>query len=333
MLATATTRKPKSKRAKRALQQREAKVFENPKSMLVMKGRRSSETVTTFLTHMHLLKKPFSKKLTRKNDVLPFEDMSSLEFLCNKNDTSLFVIGSHSKKRPNNIILGRMFNYNLYDMYEFGIEHLVAPTSGKTHLGSKPCIVCEGDAFEHNPILNNVRNLFVDAFRSAELEEIAAEGLNNVIVVSAIGDLIHLRHYSITLGAVATATPKVTLEPTGFYAVLSLRRTHVPSSDMKREALKQPKQAKAVKVKNVEEGLVGNVLGRIHMEKQDLTGLALKKMRGLKRGREEAAAVPSSSSSDVVVASEAEEAEEEAIEVASPAEKVVKSSKKKARRT
>ncbi len=34
----------------------------------------------------------------------------------------LFVVDSHSKKRPHNLIFGRMFDHRLYDLLEFGVE-------------------------------------------------------------------------------------------------------------------------------------------------------------------------------------------------------------------
>ncbi len=32
------------------------------------------------------------------------------------------MVDSHSKKRPHNLIFGRMFDYRLYDLLEFGVE-------------------------------------------------------------------------------------------------------------------------------------------------------------------------------------------------------------------
>ena len=52
-----------------------------------------------------LLCKPHSKTLQRKNEILPFEDCKSIEFLAEKNDCSLFAFASHTKKRPHNLIL------------------------------------------------------------------------------------------------------------------------------------------------------------------------------------------------------------------------------------
>ena len=34
----------------------------------------------------------------------------------------LFVVDSHSKKRPHNLIFGRMFDHRLYDLLELGVE-------------------------------------------------------------------------------------------------------------------------------------------------------------------------------------------------------------------
>ena len=31
------------------------------------------------------------------------------------------MVGSHSKQRPQNLIMGRFFNYQLLDMVEFGV--------------------------------------------------------------------------------------------------------------------------------------------------------------------------------------------------------------------
>jgi len=48
------------------------------------------------------------------------------------------------------------------------------------------------------------------------------------------------------------------------------------------------------KVKNVTTDVLGKKYGRVHMERQDLTKMATKKMKGLKRTRPEAAAEGSS---------------------------------------
>jgi hypothetical protein len=72
---------------------------------------------------------------TKKNQtILPFEDATSIEFFGKKNDTSLFMLTSHSKKRPNNLIMGRLFDYQLMDMMELGVEKFVAMNEFKVWL-------------------------------------------------------------------------------------------------------------------------------------------------------------------------------------------------------
>jgi ribosome production factor 2 len=54
-----------------------------------------------------MLKKPEVKQLSRKNDIRPFEDTSSLEFLCERNECAAFIYATHNKKRPHNLVLVR----------------------------------------------------------------------------------------------------------------------------------------------------------------------------------------------------------------------------------
>ena len=61
---------------------------------------------------------------SRKHDIHPFENKNELEALCKKTDTSLFMFGSHSKKRPNNLVIGRTYEHKVLDMVELGVTNL-----------------------------------------------------------------------------------------------------------------------------------------------------------------------------------------------------------------
>lgn len=69
------------------------------------------------------MKKPDAIKFSKKNDIHPFEDESSLEFFSRKNDASLMVVGTHSKKRPDNLVFIRLFDNAVLDMIEVGLEN------------------------------------------------------------------------------------------------------------------------------------------------------------------------------------------------------------------
>ncbi len=78
---------------------------ERVKRILFLKGKNSSQAMNDVMSDLALLSKPHCKVLSRKNDILPFEDPHSLEFLGPKNDCGMFTLVSHSKKRPDNLIL------------------------------------------------------------------------------------------------------------------------------------------------------------------------------------------------------------------------------------
>lgn len=86
------------------------------------------------------------------------------EFFSDRNDTSLFMFGSHNKKRPHNLVIGRLFDHHVLDMVELGINSFKAIhdfTTSKCVLGSKPCFVFSGDAFETEQDYIRLKNLFI----------------------------------------------------------------------------------------------------------------------------------------------------------------------------
>lgn len=94
-------------RVNRILKKLEPQLVENTKRALIIKGTHTSQSIIDVLKDFSKLLKPNCKVLGRKNEITPFDDGNSLEFLTSKNDCSLFVVGSHSKKRTNNLIMVR----------------------------------------------------------------------------------------------------------------------------------------------------------------------------------------------------------------------------------
>ncbi|KAJ2113283.1 rRNA-binding ribosome biosynthesis protein rpf2, partial [Coemansia sp. RSA 922] len=116
--------KPKAKnaRAKRFLVNRDPKIVENGKTALFVRGSTTSQVILDTLKDLYSLRKPDAINFTKKNEIHPFDSETSIEFFARKNDSSLFAVGMHSKKRPHNLILGRTFNYSILDMIELGVE-------------------------------------------------------------------------------------------------------------------------------------------------------------------------------------------------------------------
>ena len=91
-----------------------------------------------------------------------------LENFCKKADTSLFLFGSHSKKRPNNIVIGRMYDEKVLDMVEMGINSVTnideLNESPDLAYHIRPFLIFQGDLWETDETLKKVRNLFHDFF-------------------------------------------------------------------------------------------------------------------------------------------------------------------------
>ncbi|PWN53312.1 Brix-domain-containing protein [Violaceomyces palustris] len=355
------TTKPKNARSKRALEKKEAKEVENTKTAIFVRGPRTSEKVNVALTELNALKKPHSIPFSKKNDVLPFEDTSSLEFWSSKNDASLFVVGNTQKKRPDNLTWVRMFDGQVLDMIETGInaaKSMKEFKGSKPGLGLRPLFHFSGPQFaqadpstltglegtvgsEADPsgAYQHLKYLLLDFYKGEELtsNQIALSGLQHVICVTAapskeeeegkeksangsvgggndlaalyeqaglkVGgskqfvnsppSVVHFRVYTIKLLASGSRQPRVELEECGPSFDFVLRRRRPANEDMMNQALKKPKSALEKnkqgkgKLKNIETDDMGDMVGRIHVDKQDLGALQTRKMKGLKKGKGE----------------------------------------------
>jgi len=287
---------PKSKRARRILQERAPKVFENVKKSLLLRGPKTSSVVTDALKDLHKLKQPESKMFAKKNVTRPFEDQSSVEFLCQTNDTSLFAYGSHSKKRPHNLVMGRTFDGAVLDMFEFTIEEATFKSMAdmgerkcSVRYGSKPMFVFQGEEFEGTGDLAVFKSLLVDYFRGEVVPKINLAGLDHVIVCTASGQKVWFRHYGILLKKSGSKVPRVELEEVGPHMDLLFRRRKQAAEEINRNAYRVPKESKVHYGKNVmKEGEMGDKTAIVHPGRQDLSKMALRKHKGRKRPLAEA---------------------------------------------
>ncbi|XP_056422309.1 ribosome production factor 2 homolog [Hyla sarda] len=278
--------KPKTRRAKRFLQTRESKLTENDKSVMLIKGGNANMTVTQALKDLQSLKKPNCLMYKRKNMTRPFEDQTSVEFFSKKCDCSLFVFGSHNKKRPNNLIFGRMFDFHVLDMIELGMEKFVSlqdVKSSKCPEGTKPLLIFAGDAFELNEDYRRLKSLLIDFFRGPVVPAVRLAGLEHVLHFTAVDGKILMRSYKVLLKKSGCRTPRIELEEMGPSFDFVIRRTHLASDDLYKLALKRPKALQARKKKNISHDTFGTQYGRIHMQKQDLGKLQTRKVKALKK--------------------------------------------------
>jgi len=275
----------------RTLKAREPKLIEDSKKALFISGQKTSQRVCDALLDLRMLKTPDAKFLGKRNPLYAFEDETSVEFLCQKNDCSLFMLGTHNKKRPHNLIIGRMFGhpeFHLLDMMELGIEEyeglVVAGSQKKKAPGSKPAFIFQGNEWTDDNNFVKLRSLFLDFFKGQEVDQICLAGLDHVIVCTAAQGKCHFRVHSIDFKKSGTKIPKVELNFMGPAMTLNFRRTKFASEDLYKLACRRPKELKVKKKKNVSRNVLGDKLGRVHMERQDFEKMQVRRVKALRDG-------------------------------------------------
>lgn len=233
------------------------------------------------------LKRGECLKLTRKNDdVLPFEGpegAARLEALARKADAGLFVVGSHSKKRPHTLTLGRVFDGRLLDALELHLssdegdngcrllkQFGAAPT--RVAAGHKPCLFFVGGVFESDPAAAAARSLLLDLFRGRVVTKINLAGVDRVLVVAASSSSgadgsgsvssnnsggkkaaeVSIRQYAVALKKSGTRVPRVELTEIGPSLRASLGRHRQAPPDLWKAAMKQPEGIEKKKVRGRE---------------------------------------------------------------------------------
>jgi len=224
-----------------------------------------------------------------------------VEFLSQKNDASLFAFGSHTKKRPHNLVLGRLYEHQILDMIEVSIKgdtfkslrEFTVTREANVKYGMAPLIIFNGDDFENETKTDLVllKNLLLDMFRGAVLDKLNLASLDRVIVCTAHHDTVFFRQYAILMKKSGTKYPRVELEEIGPSMDWKIGRTKSAPPSLKAHAMRIPKIVRKkghVLEKNIETGPMGDRMARIHLEKQELDKMALKKMKGLKKKRKQA---------------------------------------------
>lgn len=270
-----------------------------------MHGSKCPTPVHTILKTFHALTKPHSVLFHKKNEhIHPFESTESLEFLANKNECGLVVFGSSNKKRPNCITLMRVFDSSVLDMCEMLLllppgqqqEDAVPAMNNLTmHIGVglRPMLVFAGTPWDDPTSSAHImlKSMFTDMFKGEESEKIDVEGLQYTLVITAdeptqgLAPVIHLRWYKLRTKKSGHKLPRVELDEIGPKLDFKIGRLHEAPQDVMKEALKQGKRPNAeIKLKkNIEMDAIGDKIGRVHLNKQDLGGLQTRKMKGLKR--------------------------------------------------
>ncbi|KAL2758829.1 hypothetical protein ACRALDRAFT_2040908 [Sodiomyces alcalophilus JCM 7366] len=306
--------KPRNARSKRALEKMQPKVVENPKTALFLRGTKCSQVVVDAMNDLYAMRLPFAKKFSKKNNIAsPFESVQSFEFFSEKNDASIFLFGTTSKKRPHMITLVRTFGHKVLDMLELHVDpdtfrSLNQFQGKKFTVGQRPMVVFSGTAWD-SPVANEytmAKSLLTDFFCNREqgADAIDVEGLRYIIslaaeeesatatAASALGSSgiaqprIRLRVYTIRTKRSGGRLPRVEVDEMGPRIDFRVGRMQPPDEDMLKEAMRKPKGTEEKTKKNITTDALGYKMGRVHLGRQDLSKLQTRKLKGLKRNRD-----------------------------------------------
>ncbi|KAK3372496.1 Brix domain-containing protein [Podospora didyma] len=297
--------KPRTARSKRVLEKRAPKAVENPKNALFLRGTTCSQITQDAIGDLYALRQVHAKRFHKKNPVHPFDDASSLCFFSEKNDCSLVLFASSSKKRPHTITFARTFDYKMLDMLEFSLDpetfrSISQFKTKKVPVGTRPLMVFAGTAFE-STVTNEftmAKSMLIDFFRGEPSDKIDVEGLQYCVVVSAdeptnnnrddpsSKPVLHLRVYLIRTKRSGQKLPRVEVEEQGPRMDFRLGRMQEPDEAMLKEAMRKARTSEERTKKNISTDIMGDKIGRIHTGKVDLSELQARKMKGLKRERD-----------------------------------------------
>ncbi|CAI9279122.1 unnamed protein product [Lactuca saligna] len=264
---------PKSLRAKRELEKRAPRLVEFGKKTLLLHGTKTSNVLNAVLTEIYHLKKDNAVKYSRRNDnIRPFESggETSLEFYSLKTDCSLFVYGSHSKKRPDNLVIGRTYDHHIYDLVELGVENF--------------------KRFENNDELKHLKEVLLDLFRGKVVKNLNLAGLDRVYVCTAVSPTkVLFTHCALRLKKSGNIVPKMELVEVGPSMDLVVRRHRRPDESLRKEAMKIAPELTKKKEKNVSKDPIEGKIGKIYVPDQQVGSASLPfKPKGVKRERREA---------------------------------------------
>ena len=281
-------RKPKTHKGKLYLESLKPKLIEEPKECLFINTRNSTEIMRMVLQELYLMRKEYSKKLSRKEEIFNIvQNKENVEFLCTKNNTTFFSLSSHNKKHPMDLTLGLLYDHQVLDSFEFEVTNFIPMNffKGAATINSdlKPIIIFQGELFESDFNYDRLKKFFIDYFQLYDKENVVISELRRIIAISIENEekVVKIRNYQVN-GNITnkSSLEKVNLVEIGPSFDLKERKFLLADEVLYKKSLKQPKGIKEVKEKNIEKNkILGEKRGRIHMQKQNLKAVSLKKYK------------------------------------------------------
>uniref|UniRef100_A0A7N0TTQ0 Ribosome production factor 2 homolog n=1 Tax=Kalanchoe fedtschenkoi TaxID=63787 RepID=A0A7N0TTQ0_KALFE len=274
--------------ARREVEKRVSKLVETRKKTLILHGTKTTKDLNQVLIEISYILKENCVRYTKNYpDITPFENggETSLEFFSLKTDCSIFIFGSHAKKRKNNLVNRRTYDHQIYDLVEVGVENFKSMKGFKydkklsPRVGSKPFIAFIGEDFESVLELKHLKEVLVDLLRGEVVENLNLAGIDHAYICTATSaNTVFFTHF-----------PRMELVEVGPSMDFEVRRHLLPNESLRKEAMKIASDKPKKKVKNVGGDPLKGKISKIHVPDQQIGEMSLPdKSKGVKRERREA---------------------------------------------
>ena len=281
---TSLPKKARTHKGKSHLNSLRPKLIEDPKQCVYINTKSSSEIMRMVLNDLYLLRRDYSKKLNQKEEISNYQQSKNdIEYLCDKNNCGFFTYTTDQKKKSMNIVMGLLFNKVVLDVFEFEVVNYIPISYFKNNeIDSfmKPVLIFQGEIFESDPSYERLKKFFIDYFRLYDVEQTIISELRRVIVFSCDSDkIVKMRCYQVDGAIDEEHLNKIELTEIGPSIDFKERSFDLAGIDQYNKAMRQPKALKEKKEKNIEKNALGEKHGRIHMQKQNLNAMALRKYK------------------------------------------------------
>ncbi|KAI0988148.1 hypothetical protein GJ496_000116 [Pomphorhynchus laevis] len=290
---------------------KEADDFATARRMLLAVGNNSSELGRKFLILLRKLRPPGScTDLTKLNidggftagSIFDSKQDILVENECARRNCSLLGLCSHSKKRPNTVVLARLYDGHLLDAFELAIDNFTLNKNISIPLSIKPFIITEGSLFSEYSKAP-LRSFFIQFFQGGvPLEKYNLFNHSQwALVLRSAGDdenILQIRAFccdengpllnedcafkiDIKIGRVKRASELL-------YKRATSKPLAIPTATNKaiRERfLRHKKAVKTIEKKNIKVDGLGSKVARIHIGKQHLDKLQGRRVKALRSSK------------------------------------------------
>jgi len=144
--------------------------------------------VLKVINDLHTIKKPNSLYLPAPVEGGQMQGNAFVEKTCAKMGASMFGYGSHTKKRPDHLVLGRLFSGQVLDTFQFRVLS-AGPPLGATRrlpqLGSMTAFVFLGKFWQSDRYLTQFKNYLIDSFGIRHSKTLLVDSVETVLVSTA----------------------------------------------------------------------------------------------------------------------------------------------------